>query len=294
MKKIYLLSYVFICFYGWSAQAQLTSLNENFNTSCPSGNHSPASWVYYNPPSTPDPLGAWTCDPSYGRNSSPGISCSGYFGTPATLHLDTSILISPRIDLSGYPDSIYLNFDTKTTNIHLAAKMDVLISGDTAFTDSSTHVLALRNVFDSDDSSAWRTHQASLSAYKYNPNFYIGFRYISAGSSVIASRWFLDNVNTTTAFLSVDGAATKLTAPATLKVIGTPARDNIILSYAGTKSAYDVELYDLVGRCVFKERITARSGDNNYNLTGLQLHEGMYIVKMGDESGYSMAKAIVQ
>src|SRR5665213_870884 len=73
-------------------------------------------------------------------------------------HLDTSFLITPLIDLSGYT-TVFLQFDTKTSKIVLGAQFSVEIVHAPVNPDSfGVTVLAESPVFGSDDSSRWVTH----------------------------------------------------------------------------------------------------------------------------------------
>ncbi len=295
MKKKYLLFLYIIFTFSVQTYAQLTSLNEDFNSTCPAGDHSPGNWHIFNSIPSTMPLGEWTCDPSYGRSGSPGISCTGYYGSPtATTHVDTSLLISPQLDLSGYSGTIYVNFDTKTTKFALGAKLQILVSDTTAFDSTggdSTFTVAERNIFDATDSADWVTHQADLTPYKNLSHFYIGFRFISAISTTTASRWYLDNIHTTTAYLSVSNLQDKTQS---ISILGNSSPDMISVSCnASASGTYDLALYDLVGRRLYYERVNVVAGNNTFHIKDLRLPGGMYIVKMASESWSGAAKAIV-
>ena len=278
------------------AQAQATFINEDFNTNCPNGYSEPGLWSHFNTTVTTPPEGSWTCGNAYGRSGTPGISCTGYFGSPATVHSDTAILISPQINLLSYTDSIYLNFDTKTTRINLGAKLQLIISSDTSFTDTTTHPVALRNVFDSHDSADWVTHQANLTEYKYNTHFYVGFRYTSEAGTTIATRWYLDNVRTTTTRLDLPAGVRDMDQPlSSFRIAGTATTDKITIAYNTTSQGiYTVSICDITGRVLHSERIQAQYDNATYNISGLQLGKGLYIVRMGNETGQATAKALVQ
>src|ERR1043165_853076 len=149
MKKILLLiSFalpVFVCYGQYH-----TSLNENFNTGCPTGTSDPNGWHTYNIiPGTSE--GSWKCYPTAGKDGTPGITCSGLYGSPLTYHLDTSVLVSPPMDLSGYSGTIYVNFDSKTTNYSLGSKIQIVVSEDSTMGADTSSSYALYKVSDSMD-----------------------------------------------------------------------------------------------------------------------------------------------
>ena len=281
-----------------SASSAKAQLNENFNTTCPAGAHSPTSWHYYNPVTGTVPAGVWTCDPTYGRGGTPGISCTGFYGSPATLHNDTSILISPALALSSYSGNLYVNFDTKATKIFLGAKLDVMVANNDTFGFSGldttyTITASAMPVIGNPDSSDWVTHQVDITSFKHMTPLFIGFRYTSTTTTVTASRWFLDNISITGTPMQI--TTTIETAPIPLSLTANATRSRIALSYeVEAAGAYDLAIYDIMGREVKRERIQAAGGPSQHIISGLDLHTGMYILKMSNGTAQGVAKVMVQ
>jgi len=273
----------------------MTSLNENMNTTCGTGSNGPIGWATFNPMSTPGPNGMWVCDPTYGRSGTPGVSCSGYYGTPGTFHLDTSILVSPGLNLSHY-ETIYLNFDTKTTNINLGAKLELLISADSSMNaDTAVHDTAtvhnkttsLMPLFSNGDESGWVTHQADLTPFKAVVPLYIGFRYVSASGS-IGSRWYLDNVMTTTTPNAVKDMGQLQSAI----ISGNVAEGHLTVFTRGNlqAGAYDLALFDLNGKKLFADKLEIQSSGTNYTLANVFVAPGIYILKMSRDGEFLTAR----
>jgi len=268
--------------------AQLTSLNENMNTTCVTGANGPGGWATFNPLSTPGPNGTWVCDPAYGRSGTAGVSCSGYYGTPGTFHLDTSILVSPGLDLSHY-ETIYLNFDTKTTNINLGAKLELMVSADSSMdADTGVHDTAvvynrttsLMPLFGNGDESGWVTHQADLTSFKHVVPLYIGFRYVSA-SGTIGSRWYLDNVMTTT----IANAVTDVGQIRSSSISGSVADGRLTIFTHGhlEPGVYDIALYDLNGRKLFTDNVEIRNAATSVTSQNMSVTPGIYVLKMSKD-----------
>lgn len=297
MKKIFLFLYIALpvlhCF------GQQTSLSENFNAGCPAGAGGPAGWNVYNiVPGTSE--GSWKCYPSAGRAGTPGITCSGLFGDPLIYHLDTSILVSPKLDFSNYPGSIYINFDSKTTNFSMGSKIGIYVSQDSTMgADASIsspiygieEADAMSPVFGSGDETDWVTHHANLTSFKHVVPLYVGFRYVSA-AGINGSRWFLDNINSTTtpytAVSDINGSVESLS------FTGASEGGKLTLScFAPVKGNYTLSVYDLAGRVVHTQQLLLQTGHSFQTVQGHNLANGLYILKMANESSFSTTKVYI-
>jgi len=297
MKTITLLSAFTI--FVFCAQAQVPSVHENFDVDCASSGSIPyiSGWQVYNPIATTIAYGQWVCTPVNGRpNTSgmptPGIQCTDTFSS--SYHLDTSFLITPLMDLSSY-DSIFLQFDTKTDRIYYGADLSILVTTDTShpyagginITDSLVPLIGIG------DSTNWVTHVVNLTPFKSAP-FYIAFRYTSTATT--GSIWFLDNVNTTTTPITLYTAnQDQDKAIVQLKILGNSTTDRVNFSYtASEEGIYKLAIFDMLGREVYDEHLNAASGANNYAIKGLDLHPGMYLLKMGNEHSFGVTKVMIQ
>jgi hypothetical protein len=293
MKKTSLLLFFTLSVFVAYPQA-VSSLSENFNGACASVSGYPTGWVRYNPIGATIPSGVWTCAPSGGRSGTPGISCTGTYS--ATYNVDTAFLVSPLLNFHGF-SHVYLSFDSKTTNIHLGGKLAILINGSP---DSMSSIPVLDTditgtvypVFGNSDSSDWVTHHVDLSSHISSGNFYIAFRYTSNTSG--GSIWFLDNINTSTAqiWLDVPGITNDILP---IRVIGNSASDHIAISYnSSTTGQYKLALYDMMGRELYTDIINAHSGAANYTINNVNLHPGMYFIKMFNNTSYGVTKVMIQ
>ena len=297
MRKI--ISSLLFTIIATAANAQYRpALVQDFNISClsPSVFPSDSDWVNYTPVTGAITNGEWQCTGSNGRWGTPGIECTGVWGTPPSYNLDTSYLISPPLDLHSYltsnNDSIYLEFDTKTTGIVLGGRLAFTYCKDSTFATDTFFDLtsAMSPVFSNSDSSDWVTHQVSLAAFALNVPLYLAFRYTSTTSS--GSTWYLDNIHITIFPLRASNL-TKNTLP--LTVIGNSTSSQIIVSYkTESPGMYDLAIYDIIGHKVYEENLSAQKGNANYTITGLNLHSGIYLIKMGNGLTYGTAKTIVQ
>lgn len=300
MAKV-LFSLVLFVTLSFASFAQLTSLNENMNTTCPASSHSPYGWDAYNSVHTPDVSGKWRCDLSGGRSGTAGVSCSGLYGSPSAYHLDTSILISPPLNLSGYTN-IYLNFDSKTTLFNLGAKLEILISRDstmdmdTFVVDTSTvynKTTSLLPLFSSGDESDWVTHQIDLTALKHIVPLYVGFRYTSANGTS-GSTWYLDNINTTTTFLSASDN-NPLLASAKQPFTSWYSDDAVyITSNLTNGGTYTILLTDMAGRLITRSELVLTSGKQHKAIPVADLASGMYLLSIRGENEVFTTRLPVQ
>ncbi len=286
MKEIKI--FILLAFITFSAHAQLTSLNEDFNgTFCPTqGQYYPNGWTEQNSIANTDSL-AWHCTPTNGEFGTGGMFCTGYY--VGLNHKDTAFFITPKLDIHNYVGNVYIQFDTKTDqNINSLSTLGFMpydsVLNSAAPSDSANPPLALADV------AGWVTHQVDVSSFKGSP-FYFAFRYTS--SNTIANTWYLDNVLLTGTPLDV----TKVNREKTylpLTVLGNSSPSSIILSYnAKENGLYDIAVYDMMGREVHKETIIAHAGPATYMINDLNLHNGMYLIRMGNAHFYGTAKTIV-
>lgn len=274
--------------------AQVTSVNENFNTTCSAGHvfPSPTQWTHeLHNAAAGDSLG-WQCTVN-GRGSTPGMSCSGFYAN--VNHVDTALLIVPPLNVSGYSGNVYLQFDTKTTNFYFGAKLQLLESQtDSTLTNGALYsniTSALMPAFSIADSTDWVTHQVDITAYKSFPVTYFAFRYVDSIISV-GSIWYLDNVTTTVFPLNVQ-KVNKTVLP--LAVIGNGTSDAIKLSCNTANGGnYELAVYDMLGREATRRTINITSGNSFFTVRDLNLQPGMYIIKMGNNDVYGYAKTIVE
>lgn len=274
-----------------TAQGQLVhSINQNFDVACVLNSNFPSGWMRYNPIAATFPKGAWSCHPDNGKNATPGLQCSGYYDN--TFNVDTAYLISPMLNISEYVGkNFFLQFDSKTSNAPDGSKLSIFTSNDDIFTaDDPTVDTGIAPVIGTPNDTIWVTRQVDLTSYITNTNFFVGFRYIS--SAGYGSTWFIDNVKTTTVRLGVADISKDMLP---LTVIGQPASDHITLSYSVADAGqYDLKLYDLMGRIIHSETVYAAKGQSRHTINGLNLSAGIYCVKIGNSTGYGVARAIVQ
>lgn len=282
MKKI-LVCFVFL---SWCcvSYAQVASINENFDASCAtSGPNYPAGWTEYNiiPPTTSL---AWNCTPTNGKSGTPGMRCSGYFS--AAYHLDTAWLFTPEIAIDTTTDSVYLRFDSKYEVGVLKENLGLRIFynkdttyplWDTAHNTNYDLTSALSPIIGHDDSLGWVTHFLNLTPYKVaHPHIYIAFRYISTNTA--AGAWTIDNVNTTSFPLESKLLPEKANAS---KLSASYFDGDLTVHFKTSASGnYNIELFDLTGRSLFKNEIETIDKTENSYIIKQQIKNGLYILRM--------------
>lgn len=298
MKKIFL-SCIYIVCSCFLANAQFeTSISANFNTDCSATSGFPSGWLVFNPVPGTDLLGAWHCAPVNGRGATattytPGMECTGYYSS--TAHLDTSYLVSPILFIGGYPGSVYLRFDSKVSTIHTAAKIAVMgsLNNDTIVADSTMRryrdlSTTIAPPFGIPDSSGWVTHFVNITKYKDSSAFRLAFRYNS--STVIASKWYLDNIYTSEVNEVPEVGSSLL--PLTVNGNYIPGQITISCSLPSA-GPYELAVYDIMGRNIRQETIIAKAGQSQHTIDRLYLQPGMYVVKLSGERTYGYAKTTV-
>lgn len=279
---------------------QVSTLSENFDVACATTPGTLSTWFVYNPASTNygSSDGRWNCDPLHGRKNdagtlTPGMTCTGVWGS--AFHLDTSVLITPFLDLKSYTHA-YLHFDTRADTILSGLEMSVLISRDSMFPYSFDNYFDTTNVmnppFSISDTGNWITHEIDLSYWcgPSKPPVYFAFQYTS--SATTGSFWRIDNVNISLNRLDVANID-KRNIP--LTILGSSTDNEIKIAF-GNKMAGDIQLgiCDMLGRTVYQEKITTWENDGTHIISGLGLTPGMYIVKAIGENAFGTTKVLIQ
>lgn len=288
MKRFLLLFLSGFLFFG--AHGQVEAIHNNFDIPCVTSPFFPTSWSRYNPIPSTIPEGMWRCSDTNGAAGTPGLQCTGYWS--GSFHLDTSYLISPLVNLGSYSgQNVFLHFDTKTTNISNGGKLSLMASSDsffraTPYTDLTSSVSPL---FGNGDSTDWVTHEADLSGLIIAGDFFVSFRYTSPAES--GSVWYIDNVHTSTSRLNVQDVDKRVRS---LKVIGIPTSSSISFSYtAAASGAGHLAIFDMIGREVYREELSLHTGSSVYQLSGMNLLPGNYILKLADGNGVQTSRLLV-
>ena len=275
--------------------AQASYIREDFNTICISSGLIPMPWFAYNPVGGTDPDGKWSCAPAEGRASTNGVSCTGYFD--GSFHLDTSYLITGRLNFSSIHNPIKLRFDSKTTRITMGGRLYVytttdsmLWSGSARLTDIS---MGMMPVISTADSADWVTHTIDMSNYKDSSDFYLAFMYTSPVTW--GSIWYLDNINTDTSV--VTGLNTIYSNPSatsiTLQANYTACQINATY-FTPNAGNYNIGLTDLTGRLLHTDVVMTTEGKGRLTINATNLKAGMYLLRMYNESGNAVTKIVVQ
>ncbi len=293
MKKIISFTlFILLSMAGW-CQYPLTTLSQNFDGVCASSYSVPASWSEYTPAHLGTyPLGSWSCSAIHGRGGTGGMQCTDTFSGAA--HLDTSFLLTPLLNLSSYsPGHVYLQFDTKTTNLLLAGDLHILHVIDSARPDTGTINLTpgMTPVFTNRDSTGWVTHVIDLTAFETPSSFYIAFMFTSTATT--GSIWFLDNVLLTTHNITLNEQEV-MDSEVKISVLGKSTPDRIEIGIANSEGDYQLALTDMAGRVVYNKQINIQGSNSKYIISGLNLSSGMYFLKMGNRLTFKVAKVVVQ
>jgi len=293
MKKLILISALGLCpVWSW-CQSGVSSLSENFDVDCVSGSGIPVNWYYYTPTHLGTiPLGEWTCTSVNGRGGTPGMQCSGTYSS--TYHLDTSFLVTPLLDLSSYTGNVYIQFDTKTSNIVLGDTLTAEVVDYPPNPDSAFHVSlssSMTPVFGNDDSTNWVTHVANLTSFKASP-FYVAFRYTSPATS--GNTWYLDNVYIRSYNVTL-GIAGETPGDVLLSISSPQLANQVNYTCSSPDPGiYRVALVDVTGRIIVHEQVYVSDIPTSHSLSVPSLSQGIYFLKIGNERTFGATKVAIR
>ncbi|MBE2288671.1 MAG: T9SS type A sorting domain-containing protein, partial [Chitinophagaceae bacterium] len=167
---------------------------------------------------------------------------------------------------------------------------------DTFLVDTSTvynKTSSLLPLFSNGDESDWVTHQVDLTSLKHIVPLYVGFRYTSANGTS-GSTWFLDNINTTTAFLAAPDN-NHLFASAKKPFTSWYSNDavNITCNLTNT-GTYTLLLTDMTGRLIVRSELLLTSGKQHKSIPVGNLSSGIYLLSIRGENEAFTARLPVQ
>jgi hypothetical protein len=294
MKKIILLAVLNIFSVMAFGQYPATTLSQNFDGVCASSTSVPMSWSEYTPAHLSTyPQGSWSCSATHGRGGSGGMQCTDTFSNAD--HMDTSFLLTPLLLLSSYaPGHVYLQFDTKTSNILLGGDLTILHVTDSVLPDTPGAINltpGMTPVFTNGDSTDWVTHVIDLTPYESTSPFYIAFMFTSTATT--GSIWFLDNVLLTTHNITLHEPELNA-ADLKMSIIGMSSPNLIQVGITNGNGDYQMALTDMTGRVIYKEQVNVPNLNLRYSIKGLNLAPGMYFLKMGNGQSFDVTKVVVQ
>lgn len=264
---------------SWNFSTQFPaspSLSQNFDASCPAG--LPAGWSKFSVTGAQE----WTCH-SYGYNNTPAMSMNGYAGGN---NVNEDWLITPQLDLSAMPNpSIEFRAFKKFAgdDIHVMVSNNYIGNGDpnaAAWTDL--------NIDFSTVDTNWNVYTGSLATQATSP-LYIAFKYTSSATD--GAQWKIDNVEAKPMFMSVFEINKN---SLNLAVLGTASHSEMTLGMNVKNGSYQLSIFDLAGRKVYTEQLLLHSGKQQKTISGFNLANGMYIIKLDNGKEMGTSKMIVQ
>jgi hypothetical protein len=278
-----------------SAEAQVTSLMENFNvcdTTIASGAR-PTGWTTFNKTGTV----VWKWYSRFGVDNSPVLGLNGYVGGTFTTNDDW--LITPQMDLSAMTNA-YLNFYIKGSfygpDLEISYSTNYTGSGDPMVSGVTWTPCTLigATMLDTAKFSPYQPYTANLTSVKSTP-LYVAFRYTSNSTS--ATFYDVDSVFTSEARAGRVGVDNINAAAENVKVsvLGEATSNNINVFFnASANAEMELSVTDMSGRKVYSKIVSVADGSNNFRIDGVNLSTGMYLVAVRNESGFGVAKAMVK
>ncbi len=233
----------------------------------------------------------WRCG-DFGHGDDYATYMNGGFSGGANDNEDW-LITTAKIDLAAVSNPA-LDFWTKVRFMGRTTKQ-VLISTDYSGTGSPVNATwrTVKDLTDDVFGDDWVPYSnISLNDYKTAP-FYLAFKYVSVSATGAAQEWSIDDVvvkpwfpESVTAYDDRD---------MDIKVLGMPDQSRIILSVSLTEATtITFGVYDLAGRKVCEQNAALQSGNNVYAIDGLNLHPGMYLVRVSGGRNSGTVKAVVQ
>jgi len=295
MKKIILLPLFAMLCAGAQAQDS-TALYQNFNLcdSNAAGEHFPPGWSAYSVIGSQE----WKCYDEYGVNNSACLQMNGYEG--GSDNQNENWVFTPKLNLSGYTGSIYMSFAAQYfyagDSLHIMVSSNYT-SGNPDASGTTWTELSHYGVMQWDTSyntDIFWEFQVNLTSFKSSPCT-VAFKYTS--SDTTGSRWDIDSVVTTTTAIGTipsTGIANIAAEKLPVTVIGFSTPNEVNVGFSANPGQYDLAIFDLMGRKVYSRNVVSNGNYEVLPVNDLQLVSGMYILKIGNENNYGLAKFVVQ
>ncbi len=127
-----------------------------------------------------------------------------------------------------------------------------------------------------------------------NKNYYVNFDSATFTSGVYKAAGIYDATSWNFSVSNV-GVINTVKNELGLSVIGTATNSNMNIMFSLAEAgSYNLSIMDLSGRQMHTETFNAGAGTQIRSINGLSLASGMYIIRLSNESGVGVTKAIVQ
>ena len=259
----------------------VTSLNEQFETSCPTV--IPGGWLAYSVTGG----AVWHCSTTPVGNLY--LLMNGGGSTSSTANEDW--LITPRLNLSGQSMPM-LAFKGK----YRFAGLDMEVKYSTDYTgtgnpNAATWTDVQGIAFSAADSNQFVTKSATLTA---GPSVFVAFKYTSGATTPSNGReWSVDSVMVWNMPNGVHTVNSSNNMP--VQVIGMAVNGNVKISFDMDKAApAQLAIYDLAGRSVYQQSANTVNGKNTIVLTPQTLQSGMYIIRVTSGGQQGIARTFIQ
>ena len=257
----------------------VTSLNEQFEGSCPTG--LPAGWTA----TSIAGAAVWHCS-----SATSNYACTISGGTTSASLANEDWLITPRLELSGQ-NRPTLAFKAK----YIRAGLDLEVKYATDFTGNGDPNLATWAdvpgvAFSLSDSNQFGTRSGAL---PIEPSVFIAFKYTcGAATPGNAREWSVDSV------MVMDeptGVHTINSSNLPVQVIGAATNGHVKIVFDMDKAAIvQFAVYDLAGRSVYRQSATAVIGKNVIVLTPQTLQSGMYIIRVAGDGRQGVTRTFIR
>lgn len=256
-----------------------TSLTENFDASCgATPSNLPLGWVKYSVTGSQQ----WNCT-SFGYNNTPAVSMNGF---QSGNNVNEDWLITPQLDLNAMVNA-YIQF--RAFKKFAGNDLEVLVSNNySGVGDPTVATWTNLNVNFAAVDTNWQKFEGNITPYK-SQLMHVAFKYISTAAD--GSQWKLDDVTTTQFPLSIVNFSK---ASLKFSVLGNATTNEISLGYNLNAGKYQLSIFDVTGREVYKQDLNVQKGAQRATISGLNLTSGMYIIKLSNGNEFGVAKAIVQ
>lgn len=259
-----------------------TSLNEQFDSSCP---NLPAGWTRQN---VDGPAQQWNC---YEPSASSGNFVMRMNGFSSGNNLNEDWLITPKLNFSANANPmLYFKLWKRFKGDEVAVMLSTDYDGTSAPATGSWTDL---NIIASSpaDTGFFKIYSQNLTSNTASP-FYLAFQYTSTTTTGYDAR--LDSVVVINVAGSGIGNVGSQINTLDVQVVGYPNTNNLNINFQLESAAHvNIHIFDLAGRKVYRNVVVGMQGKNSMSLQPQSLQPGMYVIKISNGVEQGIARTFL-
>lgn len=234
----------------------------------------------------------WVCN-NFGHDDAHAVSINGGTAAGVSSNNKDYLITNAQLDLTSYEDATLSFWHAKRFEGEAVLKIKISYDYEHGNNpDDETYTWTEIYTMDVPEGNDEWSYVSDISLTEYaSAPFYLAFYYECGTDGTFEYK--LDDI----VVAGTNGVKEAVDYNRNLVVLGQSTRSQINLRLtAHTTGIYQLQVYDINGKCMTTEILDAQQGINDYSIQNLSLNSGIYLIRVQNaENGQvSTAKTVVQ